>query len=429
MTVPFSDPNSRIFYACQGVFVEERNAEEGNSGNPTTATFLHGVQSVGISSDNPERSLADIGRHQRKYTLYQQQTIEITIDRVLARNEDTFYKVTDAQYTDYKNSHILHANNFGSKGAKDANNKVLRNYDITILYGSDKFSRFSAGIGGTEDDADNVISVSYLNCLITNINYSIGIDGVRESITLTTKNLKYNNDYSTLSDYTWPDEFTEQVPDTSPPQYLPEDGNILKRQHFDLTETNYGDSRIPTEIKELFNFDTPVEQDGKQVLGIQSINISASFDYRTLSDVGVWRGSISGKEHEQNRWAILNLPISVTCSFTGIIRQAMPYNNFLSSGLNRVRNVDNIYTKSLGEGSSTEWQEADKEIKIVALGLSNKKFVWDLGKKNYLTSIEYSGGDAGGGNVEATINYTNQYSDFVITKTESVLDLTNTGTY
>ena len=428
MTVPFDKPNNRVFYACQGVFIEERNTEEGNGGNPTNASFLHGVQSIGVSSDTPATSLSDVGRHQRKYTQYGQQTIELTIDRVLDRNEDTFYKVIDSQYTNYQQSHILHANNFGSKGAKDNNNKVLRNYDVTILYGSDRFSRFGAGIGGTEDDNNNVISVSYLNCLITNISYSIGVDGVRESVTLTTKNIKYNDDYSTLSAYNWPTEYTQQIPDSSPPKYSPEEGNILKRHHFDLTEANYGDSKIPTEVKELFNFDTPVTEAGKQVLGIQSISISASFDYTRLSDVGNWRGSQAGKEHEQNRWAILNLPVSVSCSFTGTVRQAMPYSNYLHNQENRVRNVDNVYTKSLGDGSSTDWQTADREIRVVASGI-DKYFVWDLGNKNYLTSIEYTGGDTGGGNVEATINYTNQYSDFVVTRTEQVLNLTNSSTY
>ena len=428
MLIPFQDPNNRIFYACQAVFVEERNTEEGNDGDPTGASFLHGVQSVGVSSDNPATSLVDIGRHQRKYTQYQQQTIEITIDRVLDRDEDTFYKVTEAQYTDYQQSHILHANNLGSKGAKDNNDKVLRNYDITILYGSDRFSRFGSARGHGEDDENSVISISYLNCLITNISYSIGVDGVRESVTLTTKNLKHNDDYATLSLYDWPTEYVTQVPDSSPPQYSSESGNILQKHHFDLLDSDYGQSELPTEVKELFNFDTPVLESDKQILAIQSINMDISFDYTRLTDVGNWRGSQDTKEHEQNRWTILNLPVSVTCSFTGTIRQGMPYYNYLYNQENRVRNVDNVYTKSLATPDSTDWQEADKEIKIVASGL-NKNFVWDLGKKNYLTSIDYSGGDAGGGNVEATINYTNQYSDFVVTRTEEVLDLTNGGPY
>lgn len=422
MLIPFEEPNNRVFYACQGVFVEERNTEAGNGGDPTGATFLAGVQAVGVSSDNPATSLPDVGRHQRKITQYGQQTIEITIDRVLDRDEDTFYKVTEAQYTDYQQSHVLHANNFGSKGAKDNNNKVLRNYDITIVYGTDKAARLGGGVGGPNPDANTLMSVSYLNCLITNISYTLGVDGVNESITLTTKNLKYNDDATNLSSYTFPELF-------------PASGNVLRKHHFDLTKSGYGNSKLPTEVKQLFNFDTPViegkdmEGNPLQILGIQSVNIDVSFDYTNLNDVGIWRGSEDGKEHEQNRWTSLNLPITVTCSFTGTIRQALPYFNYLHNQENRVRNVDNIYTASKAQGSSTDWQEADKEIKLVASGL-NTNFVWDLGKKNYLTSIDYSGGDAGGGNVEATINYTNQYSDFVVTRTSGViLDLTNDGPY
>jgi len=416
MTLPFNNPNSRVFYACQAVFVEERDTEAGNGGDPTTATYLDGVQAVGVSSNNPANSLVDIGRHQRKYTQYGQQTIEITLERVINKGSNFFYFVSAGQYTTYQDSHFLHANNFGSKGAADDGGKVLRNYDITILYGPDGFSRLGSG-PLADADKDNVISVSYLNCLITSINYSLGVDGIRESISLTTKNLKFNDDYADITQYTLPS--------------FPESGNIIKRSDFDLTQSSYGQTKLPTEIKQLFNFDTPVEESGLQVLGIQSVNIDVSVDYTTLADVGIWRGSENTKEYEQNRWTIVNLPISITCSFTGTLRQSMPYYNFLNSGENKVRNVDNIYTKSLADGTSTDWQEADREIKLVALGASSPQdyFVWDLGKKNYLSSIEYNGGGEDGSNVEATINYTNQYSDFVVTKTSTVLDLTNNGPY
>ena len=76
MTVPFNEPNSRVFWACQAVFVEERNTEAGNNGNPTGASFLTGVQSVGVSSDSPSTSLLDIGRFQREYNQYGQQTLK-----------------------------------------------------------------------------------------------------------------------------------------------------------------------------------------------------------------------------------------------------------------------------------------------------------------------------------------------------------------
>lgn len=459
MTVPFNEPNSRVFWACQAVFVEERNTEAGNGGNPTGASFLTGVQSVGVSSDSPSTSLLDIGRFQREYNQYGQQTFEITVTRFLDRNEETFYRVTESQYTDYQQSHILHANNFGSKGAKDDSGRVLRNYDLTILYTSDKFSQINAGnASSTDPDKNNTISISYLNCLITNISYTMGVDGpVQESVTLTTKNLKYNDDFSSLSDYNLPADWstlkTKKVAELTfndgaseknatntrldpkvyndeviePNRYKSRSGENLKRQHFDLTQHEYGQSRLPTEVKELFNFD-PVASGTDyilpqrlQLVGIQSINIDVSFDYESLADVGVWRGAVAGKEYEQNRWQVLNLPISVNCSFTGLIRKGMPYSEFLS--VNRARNVDTTYSASLGSNDFDDWQEADREIKIVASG-AGEWFIWDLGAKNYLTSIEYTGGDAGGGNVEATLNYSNNYSDFIVTKNENVLDIT-----
>ena len=39
-----------------------------------------------------------------------------------------------------------------------------------------------------------------------------------------------------------------------------------------------------------------------------------------------------------------------------------------------------------------------------------------MGKKNYLTDLSYSGGDSAGGNVEATLSYQNEHSDFITYK-------------
>ena len=52
-------------------------------------------------------------------------------------------------------------------------------------------------------------------------------------------------------------------------------------------------------------------------------------------------------------------------------------------------------------------------------------FVWDLGEHNYLTDISTSGGDAGGGNVEVTMSYQNDFSEAVFARHSSVIDLSN----
>lgn len=399
MTLPFDKLNDRIFYACQAVFVKERNSLTGTA-DPTDSSYLTGVQSIGTSSDISARSLLDVGRYQRNKVLYNQPSHEITIERVINDASNMFYNVSQSDY-DAGRTHILHENNVGTQGFPSNNAKSLRNYDITILYTPDRFSYMGAGASGSDLDKDDVISITYTNCVITSLNYSIGVDRITESITLTTRNLRYNNNYSTLPDYNFPDPF-------------PESGDILKRQDFDLLLPS-AISVLPLEVKKIFDYDNAIKESNKKILGIQSIDISIDIGYNELQDIGNWRGSENGKEYEQNKWRYISLPIGVSCSITGIAKQSLPLFNFLSNNENKFRNVDNVFSKSLADGTSSQWMTQDKEIKLVAEKNGNN-FIWDFGSKNYLTNIGYSGGDTGGGNVEVTLSYENSESDIIITK-------------
>ena len=90
MTVPFDQPNSRIFYACQAVFVKERDFEGDETFDPTSEgnNFLTGVQAVGVSSNNTSVSPLDVGRFQRSKVFYEPQDIEITLERVINKTFD-----------------------------------------------------------------------------------------------------------------------------------------------------------------------------------------------------------------------------------------------------------------------------------------------------------------------------------------------------
>ena len=474
-TLPFDDPNGRIFYACQAVLVTKRNSAA--ESDATDGVYLTGVQSLGISGDMPSSSLIDIGRAQRQFHYYGQQNFEITIERKIDQNSDFFYYVDPSDYTSgtsgYLNAHILNKNNLHSKGFADSDGKSLRNYDITILYAPDKFRYIGSGnddpassdLDGDGDidsddldpDRDKIISVTYKSCLLSNIEYNIGVDGITESVTLFTKQFRYNKDLSTLSAYDINDD-------------LPQGGNTLKRDDLDILKQPVDrKSRLPQEVISMFEVgNTESVYDGDdgtkrpmKIFGINNISINIGIDYSQLPDIGFWRGSEKDKEYEQNIFSYVNLPVQITCSFTGVARRALEYGEFIwtnSADDVVVRNTDTTFGASgvmdistglsYGGGPyrdgldpnnpqrpagstppSAASNRVDRPIRLVFEKFpsppTSQYHIMDLGNNNYVTSISTTGGDTGGGNVETTISYQNDYSDIVLARDTQVRDLIN----
>ena len=466
MSLPFSDPNSRIFYACQAVLTTKRNTAA--ESDATDGVFLNGVQSIGINGDMPSQSLLDIGRAQRQFHYYGQQNFEITIERRIDKDSDFFYFVDPSDYTagaaGYKTSHILYKDNLHDKGFADDAGKSLRNYDITILYAPDKFSYIGAENDATpsssDPDKNKIISVTYKSCLLSSIEYNIGVDGITESVTLFTKQFRFNKDLSTLSAYGIDAD-------------LPQAGEVLKRQHLDILKQPVDrKSRLPQEVISMFEVgDAESVYDGDdgsvrplKIFGINNISLSLSIDYSQIPDIGFWRGSEKDKEYEQNLFSYMNLPLQVSCSFTGVARRALEYGDFIwtnSADDVFVRNTDVPFGASGVMDSSTGlsygggpyrdgldpnhpnppkygspkppsdvYNRTDRPIRLVFATFdpaanANKYHIIDLGNNNYVNSISTTGGDTGGGNVETTITYQNDHSDMVLVKDTQVRNLIN----
>lgn len=370
----------RIFYACQGVFFLSRNDNTGDE-DISTATFLTGVQSIGVDYDSSFTSLADTGRFQRKTKFdNKQKQFTINIERVLNKGDNTLYYSSGYISGQYEIAHILHEDNIGCQGQLNNNDKSLRNYDIVIVYGPDDAARL---------DTNNTLNcVVYRNCLITSLGYAFSVDGsVTERISLTSARANYNpTGYDSL---------------TIPVESAPQSGDVLRRQDIDMSNTI-----IPDEAEAIFKDALNETLNDKLIYGIQSIDIEVTIDYTNLNDIGIWRGADT--EGDDNLWKFVVLPINVTSSITGTTRTAYP--------LNDIEYVDEKYKN-------------DKQIKIVTFGDGANFYVWDLGTKNYLTNIGVSGGDTGGGNVELTLSYQNDYSDIVIARTLSIQNFTNNGPY
>lgn len=373
----------RVFYACQAVLVIERNNNTGNS-TVDSATFLRGVQTVGVSSNVSSTPLFDVGRFQRRTKFNnRQQEFSITIDRILAKDDTTFYKA-HTYSAGYTATHILAPENLGVQGSPNPDDKCIKNYDIVLVYGEDDKKRVN--------DSATLQNVVYRNCLIQNISYNIEVNGsLTESITLISRIVEH---------------------DVSGTLTLPsseQSASVVRRADIDL-DTTANRVKLPTEVQQIFRDEVSETINNIRVLGLQSINIELSIDYTELNDVGIWRGA--NAVGEQNLWRFVSLPLNITCSFVGIVRSIYPYASILQQDEQFVN---------------------DKTIRIISRADIQSShqyyFIWDLGSKNYLNNISVSGGDAGGGNVELTLSYQNDYSDIVIAKDKTIHNIVNDGPY
>ncbi len=448
---PFSDVNGRMFYACVGVLYKERNILSGDD-LPTDGTFLTGVQSIGVNSDFPSASLMDVGRVKKRFHYYAPQSFEITIERVIDQSSNFFYHVDNSDYiataTGARKCHILHANNIGTTGRKDKAGKCLKNYDITILYGQDNKDRIERDPhpdpippGYVLEPERDLFQVTYRNCLITSISYNMAIQGpVTESITLITRSATYNEKIEAI-DYTL-------LPKAD------QSGTTIQRHNLDFLRKGVAwetspmpasSSILPEEVETMFlakdssggDPSEPNNDEAMRILGINSISIEIGIEYSELSDVGKWRGL--DDQGKQNLWKYVTLPVQVTSSFSGTLRQPFPRNisggnemfKFKSIDPSYLPNTDTTFSASNGEtGSSAvarrDWNRVNREIRLVAKVFTKPNpyyFVWDLGQRNYLTSFSYDGAGTDGGNLEGTMSYQNDCSDVVLVKDTVVQNL------
>lgn len=365
----------RIFYACQAVLIISRNDQTSNS-TLDQATYLTGVQSVGVDGDFPSTTLPDFGRFQKRFKFEnRQKEFSISIERVLARGQDTFYK-TATYSSSYPTTHLLYEDNIGLQGELNTNSKCLRNYDVFLVYGDDDTSLLN--------DSSSFKNVCYRNCLLTGLSYTISTDGnITESITLTSRKVNHNVSGSASLPLS--------------PQYV----EVLRRQDVDMAQTI-----LPDEALQIFKNDVPDSLQNKSIFGLQSISIDLSIDYSELNDIGIWRGY--DNPDDINKWRFINLPVGITCSFTGITRSIYPREDI---------------------GVDAPEFEKNKTIKIVAIADNTNYYVWDLGQRNYLNNVSVSGGDTGGGNVELTLSYQNDYSELVIARGSSIQTITSSAIY
>lgn len=372
--------NDRIYSVCQGVFW--------GSGGGGASTFLKGVQAVGINRNVSPEFLSDTGRMNQTFLRYGKTAYEITVTRILDVDESTFYTSPTELYS---TGHLLAETAIGPGGP----GLPVREYDIMISYGTD--DKVALGSSG------GYSSQLFTYCVLTNISYTFSAEGS------VTENLTFLGQ-----------RYEQGTSGGGPTEASPDEGFVIRRQDLDigLPTTN---SVFPKEVEEAFQ-DGVKNEGGVAVksYGLTSIDISCDISYRDIPDYGKWDGSDTPAD--ANKFKLVELPVSITATFNGWIKT-----HYFISSLKDHQVTDTLHTSLPygGEGKGVDNYFSDRQIRIVTKQITRKDrdgiilnnpqyWIWDLGSRNYMADFSVSGGDVGGGNVEASMTFVNDCSDFFV---------------
>jgi hypothetical protein len=349
--------NNRIFYATQAIALRPQNAD-GTSLLPSNIAgsgwyFPRGVQSAGITTNFTLEQVFQLGQIELYDNIEDVPEVEVTINKVIDGTPPLYLMCMGGP------SGISGAN--GKELPALANNRV--NFRLGIFPDSN-----SAATGTPSTHVD--CSGMYLS----SVSYTIPVDGnATEDVTLVG-----NNKYWGKTNLGAPGSFFA----TSGVMTAPAIGRRYKY--------NSSSSVIPTGTD---NGSIPVPAGGRTSPYLQNITISADLGREAINELGSMAPY----------FRYVNFPVEVTSEFEIIADQG-----------------DKVEAKDfsdLANSCGTVYKNlSDKTIKVVICGSggTDNTLTIDLGNKNKLTSVNYTGGEAGGDN--ATVSYSYQtFNKLVVT--------------
>lgn len=370
-------PNNRVFYAIHSVAFKKNGGAPtnevltpiagvdveptGSAGQPIWEV-ARGVQSVGMTTTFNFEQVFELGQLEIYEFIEAEPAIEITIEKVIDGTKPLWFMTTERGTT--------------SLTARTANYRT----DVAISIYSDTQTRAS-GLP--------ISMVLGSGMYLSSVTYTFPVDGnFTESITLV-GNDKIWADFEGVTGsadaYPAEGDSTGAVPVGFPSgtqfQTL-EDAQVIgsgvqRRENFRIDYANGAATRLPTELPGVTASGTG------GIEHIQSITISTDLGREDIFELG--------KKRPYTKF--VTFPIEVTCAIEVITSQG----DFVDAVA-----FDETCTRSTNTNNQTIVIELCEGLKI------------DLGQKNRLQSVDMTGGEAGGGNMTITYNYSN-FNDLTIT--------------
>lgn len=355
--------NNRIFYACQAVAIAPcfETATNGNT------RLVHGVQSVGITTNFNLEQAFELGQIQIYENIEGLPDVEVTLEKVLD-GYPLIYHLASPQ-------------------ASTAN-----------LVGRSK-ERCCVGLGIYAEENDSVsgaapVEVYMSGMYLSSVSYTLPTDGnSTESVTLVGNHKVWNTSSNNLMTSATAEEIESEAGTLrgldEPAALVDGSGGIQRRENVDMANCI-----LPASvIKAARPNSTPATgignnvDAGSPIAHIQSCTISTDFGREDILELG----------RKAPYYRAPNFPVEVTCELEVISTSG----DFVSA----YEEGDPTYIGSVNEGNNT----AEETIKIVL----DDGTSFDLGSKNRLSSVTYGGGDAGGGNATMTFSYST-FNDLIV---------------
>jgi hypothetical protein len=348
--------NNRIFYACQAVAVANMGSASGSYG---PSNILHGLQSVGITTNFNLEQAFELGQIEIYENIEGLPAVEVTLEKVLDG-----YPL------------IYHLASTGVTGS-NASGLVARSKqrcDLRLgIYGED----FNNVAAATDNGGKPEVEVYCSGMYISSISYTLPADGnATESVTLVGNNKQWlvgNNVF--ISDAAVSTTNALNGLD-SPLALTGGSGGIQRREDVLLVS-----SVLPVGITGVLG--SGIGNAWAGTLGprihLQSVSISTDFGREDVLELG--------RKAPFVRTA--NFPIEVTCEIEAITASG----DFITA----IEEGNPIFNGTVTQGNNT----SEETIYLQLRG----GYSFDLGSKNRLSSVSYGGGDAGGGNVSCTYSY------------------------